>query len=298
MQRDVQILSVVGCGQMGIGIAFVAAIHAEIPNIVLVDLSLDRAKQGRDALREQVLHAAKYRRIDPNRVNKIMDSVHVVAGIEELSTSSDGHTPDLVIEAAAEDMEIKQQLFARLAKHLPLSTILATNTSSLSVTTIARAASEVFEDAPSAESSAQRVMRLVEIIPGLQTSQDVIERASQFATSCRKRTVLCVDTPGFIVNRINIAAVREAIRMAESKEASYEDIDKAMVLGMRHPMGPLRLADFVGLHFTISRSVMQIIHKDTQDPHYAPPILLQRMVQAGWLGKKSGQGFYNYRAKA
>lgn len=147
-------------------------------------------------------------------------------------------------------------------------------------------------------------MRLVEIVRALQTSDETVERATAFAVACRKRTVLCVDTPGFIVNRINIAAMREAVRMAEAKEASYEDIDKAMVLGMRHPMGPLRLADFVGLvrgrrlrRISVysasphprSHSVMESIYEATGEPHYAPPGLLRRMVQAGWLGVKSGQ---------
>lgn len=251
---DVQRLAVLGCGQMGVGIAFVAAVHARVSEIALVDISIEKAQQGRDELEKLVRRTAKYRRIEPRLVDPILQSVRLVDGIEKL----DSFTPDLVIEAAAEDLEIKKRLFAQLAKHVPLRTILASNTSSLSITHLARAAADAYEETDKANESAARVvgihyfnpvpvMRLVEIVPALQTSDAVVQRATDFAVACRKRTVLCVDTPGFIVNRINIAAVREAIRMVESKTATHEDIDKAMVLGMRQPMGPLRLADFVGL---------------------------------------------------
>ncbi|KAI3613307.1 hypothetical protein CBS9595_004140 [Malassezia furfur] len=298
---DVQQLAVLGCGQMGIGIAFVAAVQARVPRIVLVDVSAEQAERGRASLAEQVRKAAKYRRIEPRLVDPILDSVHVVHSIEDLASA---HTPDLVIEAASEDMHVKKRIFHTLAKHLPLHALLASNTSSLSITTLARAAADAYTDAAKAAASAARVvgihffnpvqvMRLVEIVRALQTSDEVVQRATAFAVACRKRTVLCVDTPGFIVNRINIVGMREAVRMAEAKEATYEDIDKAMMLGMRHPMGPLRLADFdICLH------VMESIYEATGEPQYAPPGLLRRLVQAGWLGVKSGKGFYDYRAKA
>lgn len=167
-----------------------------------------------------------------------------------------------------------------------------------------------------------QVMRLVEIVRALQTSDEAVERATAFAVACRKRTVLCVDTPGFIVNRINIAAMREAVRMAEAKEATYEDIDKAMVLGMRHPMGPLRLADFVGLvrvrrlrrisvysaspppltqrHGVDLRSDRRAALRAARPPApHGAGRLARRQVGPGTCAASThAQGFYDYRAKA
>ena len=151
---DVQQLAVLGCGQMGIGIAFVAAVQARVPRIVLVDVSAEQAERGRASLEEQVRKAAKYRRIEPRLVDPILDSVHVVHSIEDLASA---HTPDLVIEAASEDMHVKKRIFHTLAKHLPLHALLASNTSSLSITTLARAAADAYTDAAKAAASAARV---------------------------------------------------------------------------------------------------------------------------------------------
>lgn len=154
---DVQQLAVLGCGQMGIGIAFVAAVQARVARIVLVDVSAQQAEQGRASLEEQVRKAAKYRRIEPRLVDPILESVHVVHSIEDLASA---HAPDLVIEAASEDMSVKTRIFHELAKQLPLRTLLASNTSSLSITTLARAAADAYTDEADAATSAARVRSL------------------------------------------------------------------------------------------------------------------------------------------
>lgn len=243
---------------MGIGIAYVAAVVARIEEIILFDVNEEQVQTARDELELQIRKTAKYRLIEPRLVDPILASFRLVTDMKDLGSGD--RAPQLVIEAASENIDIKTKIFAQLAEQLPLSTVLATNTSSLSVTRLANAAStpQLFPKEQEAAESAGRVigvhffnpvqrMRLVEIIPGLQTREDVTQRATDFALACRKKTVRCTDTPGFIVNRINISALREAIRMAETKVATFEDIDTAMIYGMRSPMGPLRLADFVGL---------------------------------------------------
>lgn len=170
---DVQQLAVLGCGQMGIGIAFVAAVHARVPRIVLVDISVEQAERGRASLEEQLRKAAKYRRIEPRLVGPILDGVHVVHSIEELASA---HAPDLVIEAASEDMSVKQRLFHELAQRLPLHTLLVSNTSALSITALARAAADAYTDAAEAATSAARVR--------LRTAHPRWS-ASTFSTRCR-----------------------------------------------------------------------------------------------------------------
>lgn len=316
---------------MGIGIAYVAAVVARIEEIILFDVNEEQVQTARDELEFQIRKTAKYRLIEPRLVDPILASFRLVTDMKDLGSGD--HAPQLVIEAASENIDIKTKIFAQLAEQLPLSTVLATNTSSLSVTRLANAAStpQLFPKEQEAAESAGRVigvhffnpvqkMRLVEIIPGLQTREDVTQRATDFALACRKKTVRCTDTPGFIVNRINISALREAIRMAETKVATFEDIDTAMIYGMRAPMGPLRLADFVGLvriFLLMQDIVLQYASTLTQGPQFylrryrraavcasgAPPAhgpggLARGQVRQGRQASTLTQGFYDYQAKA
>ncbi|KIM30484.1 hypothetical protein M408DRAFT_328066 [Serendipita vermifera MAFF 305830] len=212
---------------------------------------------------------------------------------------------DLVVEAASENVDLKVSLFESLAATVRPDTILATNTSSISVTKMAAAAIPKGETAASekGKASAARVvglhffnpvpvMKLVEIIPALQTSDDTLQRAREFATACGKEVTVSKDVPGFISNALLMPFINEAIMCLESGVGTRDDIDKTLKLGMNHPMGPLQLGEFIGLDTCLS--IQQVLYNGTSDSKYRPSVLLERMVDAGWLGKKSGRGFYTY----
>ena len=200
---------------------------------------------------------------------------------------------DLVIEAAIENLDLKKQIFADLDKICPQHTILATNTSCLSIIDMAIATSRpekvlglhFFNPVP--------IMKLLEIVNTIATSDETLEASKEFGKSVGKTIVIAQDAPGFIVNRLILPFILNAIRMLESGAATREDIDVAINLGLNHPMGPLSLADLIGLdtvHFIASG-----IYTELKDPQYASPTLLAKMVAAGWLGRKTGKGFYDYK---
>jgi len=212
---------------------------------------------------------------------------------------------DMVIEAASENLEVKQRIFAELAAETRPDAILATNTSSISITKIAASAVPLGESAASAlgKSSAGRVvglhffnpvpvMKLVELISALQTSSETLSRAGAFAAACDKEVTESKDVPGFVSNALLMPFINEAIMSLERGVATRDDIDKTLRLGMNHPMGPLQLADFIGLDTCLA--IQETLHAGTGDSKYRPSILLERMVDAGWLGRKSGKGFYEY----
>lgn len=212
---------------------------------------------------------------------------------------------DMVVEAVSENLGLKETIFRDLAAQLPPSTILASNTSSISITKIAAATVPQGYTASSAEGqrSAGRViglhffnpvpvMKLVEIISGLQTSSQTLEQAKGFAIACGKEVTSSQDVPGFVSNALLMPFINEAIMCLEKGTATRDDIDKTLKLGMNHPMGPLQLADFIGLDTCLA--IQQTLYTGTGDSKYRPSILLERMVDAQWLGKKSGKGFYDY----
>lgn len=209
--------------------------------------------------------------------------------------------PQRLDQAATESLPIKEKIFAALAESLPLQTILATNTSSISVTKIAAAAvapaqpAQATGDLPKGPErvvglhffNPVPVMKLVELIPALQTSDTVLARAKAFAEACGKTVTVSQDVPGFVSNRLLMPFINEAVITLESGVSSKEDIDTCLKLGMAHPMGPLQLADFIGLDTCLY--IMQTLYAETADSKYRPSVLLGRMVNAGWLGKKSGK---------
>jgi len=214
---------------------------------------------------------------------------------------------DLVVEAASENVNLKTSLFQSLAAKMRPDAILATNTSSISITKMAAAAILQGETAASAKGKASAarvvglhffnpvpVMKLVELIPGLQTSESTMERVRSFAVACGKEVTVSKDVPGFISNALLMPFINEAIMCLEKGVGTRDDIDKTLKLGMNHPMGPLELADFIGLDTCLS--IQQVLYQGTSDSKYRPSVLLERMVDAGWLGKKSGKGFYDYVA--
>ncbi|RCH77807.1 hypothetical protein CU098_003370, partial [Rhizopus stolonifer] len=205
---------------------------------------------------------------------------------------SDLSDVDIVIEAASENLTIKSAIFRELDKICKSESILATNTSSISITKIAATTSKAEQVIGMHFMNPVPVMKLVEIIPGLATSDQVVEQTRALATAMGKTSTVVSDIPGFVANRILMPFINEAILLLESGHASAEDIDTTLKLGANLPMGPLVLADFIGLDTCFS--IMKVIHEGTGDSKYRPSFLLQKYVDAGWLGKKTGRGFYKY----
>jgi 3-hydroxybutyryl-CoA dehydrogenase len=278
-------LAVVGAGTMGSGIAQTAVQHGM--RVLLYDSRPGQAEAARRAIGDRLERWVAAGRLGREDADGALRRLTVVADFAELADA------DAAIEAVAESLDVKREVFSRLDALLPGATLLATNTSSLSITAIAQATARpdrvvgmhFFNPAP--------VMRLVEVVRGEETSDEVVERTRQLAAHLGKETVLVQkDTPGFVVNRILMPLFIEAMRVLEEGIASAADIDKAIKLGLNHPMGPLELADFTGLD--IDLQVMDYLFNETHDPRFAAPLVLRRLVRAGKLGRKTGRGFYAY----
>ncbi|KAG9008890.1 hypothetical protein FRB95_002173 [Tulasnella sp. JGI-2019a] len=295
-------IGVLGAGQMGLGIAYVAAVRAGV-SVLLYDRSKDQMAKGMklmDKLLEKEVNKGK---IESSVAKEARDRVtlidHASDGIREM------RDVDMCVEAASENFALKAKLFANMAKELRPNAILASNTSSISITKIAAASIPEGETAASeaGKASASRVvglhffnpvpvMPLVELISGLQTSEETLERARAFAIACGKEVTVSKDVPGFVSNALLMPFLNEAIMCLEKGVATRDDIDKTLRLGMNHPMGPLTLADFIGLDTCLA--IQRTLYEGTGDSKYRPSVLLERMVDAGWLGKKNGKGFYDY----
>jgi len=290
-----------GAGQMGLGIAYVASVKAKVP-VLLHDRSEAQIKKGlslMDKLLAKDVSKGKLKEIDAKEARDRVTIVSADTGIKGL------RDVDMVVEAVSENLSLKTSIFRSLAAELRPDTILASNTSSISITKIG--ASTIPEGSSSASSegkaSASRVvglhffnpvpvMKLVELISALQTSEDTLNRARAFAIACDKEVTVSQDVPGFVSNALLMPFINEAIMCLEKGTATRDDIDKTLKLGMNHPMGPLQLADFIGLDTCLA--IQQTLYQGTGDSKYRPSILLERMVDAQWLGKKNGKGFYDY----
>ncbi|KAG8877565.1 hypothetical protein FRB97_003317 [Tulasnella sp. 331] len=287
---------------MGLGIVYVTAVRAGIP-VLLYDRSKEQMTKG-IALMDKLLEKdVKKGKIESSAAKEARDRVvlvdHTSDGIREM------RDVDMCIEAASENFSLKAKLFANMAKELRPDAILASNTSSISITKIAAATVHEGESTASeaGKASASRVvglhffnpvpvMPLVELISGLQTSDETLQRARSFAIACGKEVTVSKDVPGFVSNALLMPFLNEAIMCLEKGVATRDDIDKTLRLGMNHPMGPLTLADFIGLDTCLA--IQRTLYEGTGDSKYRPSVLLERMVDAGWLGKKSGKGFYEY----
>lgn len=275
---------VIGTGTMGAGVVQAFA-QANIPVVMKsrTQASLDKAVGKISKSLAKLVEKGKV-------TQEYMDSV--MANIGTTTNYADFVDADLVIEAASEDMNLKKEVFAELAKICKPETIFATNTSSLSITEIAACTDRptqfigmhFFNPAP--------VMKLVEVIKGQMTSEETSNKIFALATEMGKTPVMVEEAPGFVVNRILIPMINEAVGIYAEGIASVEDIDSAMKLGANHPMGPLALGDLIGLDVCLA--IMEVLYNEFADSKYRPHPLLKKMVRAGQLGRKSGQGFYKY----
>lgn len=299
--HGIRCLGVLGAGQMGMGIAMVSAVRAKVP-VLIYDRSPEQVKKGLSLMDKLLDKDVNKGRLTTEQAKEAKERVEVVGAEAALKGLRD---VDMVVEAVSENLQLKQAIFASLAAELRPDAILATNTSSISITKIAASAIPEGLKASSEEGkkAASRVvglhffnpvpvMKLVELISALQTSQETLDRARSFAIACGKEVTVSKDVPGFVSNALLMPFLNEAIMHLEKGIATRDDIDTTLKLGMNHPMGPLQLADFIGLDTCLA--IQNTLYQGTGDSKYRPAVLLERMVDAGWLGKKSGKGFYDY----
>lgn len=277
-------VAVVGCGTMGIGIAIVAARGG--CRTLLYDSDAARIGKARDAAAQFFARSVELGRMDEAAAAAASDRLVPASGLDDLAEA------DLVIEAVFEDYGVKTGLISRLDAICAPRTVLATNTSTLLVTQLAAACKLPERFVGLHFCLPAQLMKLVEVTPGLRTSQDVLASALAFCRQVGQLPVQTSDTPGFILNRFAIPLHNRAIRMVEENVAAAEDIDRAVKSAYGHSMGPLELVDLVGLDTQIRLS--EAFYQITLDPDLACPNLLRQMVAAGWLGKKAGRGFYRY----
>lgn len=277
-------ICVLGAGTMGSGIAQAFAVKGY--EVIVRDIKDEFVQRGLGIITKNINKLVTKGKMTEEVAEEVLSRV---SGTTELAHLDD---VDLVIEAAVENMEIKKSIFKELDEICKPETILATNTSSLSITEIATATKRVdkviglhfFNPAP--------VMKLVEIIKGMATSEDTYNKMVELSASIGKEPVLVEEAPGFVVNRILVPMINEAVGIYSEGIASVEGIDKAMMLGANHPMGPLALGDLIGLDVCLA--IMDVLYHETGDSKYRAHSLLRKYVRAGWLGRKSGKGFYDY----
>lgn len=277
-------IMVVGAGQMGSGIAQVCATAGF--EVKLNDIKEEYFERGLTTITKNLSRDVEKGRKTAEEKEAILNRITKSLSLE------DARDVDIVIEAATENMEIKQSIFKQLDEIAPEHAILATNTSSLPITEIAAVTKRPEKVIGMHFMNPVPVMKLVEVIRGLATADEVYKTVEQMAIELGKKPVEVNDFPGFVSNRILLPMINEAIYALYEGVATKEAIDDVMKLGMNHPMGPLQLADFIGLDTCLY--IMEILHEGLGDSKYRPCPLLRKYVAAGWLGKKSGRGFYIY----
>lgn len=280
----IQKVMVIGAGQMGSGIAQVCAQAGY--DVLLNDIQQSFFERGLSVITKNLTRDVEKGRKTADEKMAILSRIQMSLDLKDASNV------DIIIEAAVENMEVKQSIFKQLDTIAPAHAILATNTSSLPITEIAAVTNRPEQVIGMHFMNPVPVMKLVEIIRGLATADEVYKAVEEMTVKLAKTPVEVNDFPGFIANRILLPMINEAIYALYEGVASKEAIDDVMKLGMNHPMGPLTLADFIGLDTCLS--IMEILHEGLGDSKYRPCPLLRKYVAAGWLGKKSGRGFYVY----
>jgi 3-hydroxybutyryl-CoA dehydrogenase len=287
MGIEIKTIGVIGAGQMGSGIAHVCSLAGI--NVRLNDVSVDKISAGLLNIRENMARqVSKGLIVDADR-QAALERISPAAAYREFSTC------DLVIEAATENEEVKRKIFTNLCPSLRPDAMIATNTSSISITRLAASTDRPEKFIGIHFMNPVPVMQLVELIRGIATEDPTYESAKEFIGKLGKTVTVAEDFPAFIVNRILLPMINEAIYTLYEGVGSVDAIDTAMRLGANHPMGPLQLADFIGLDTCLS--IMQVLHEGLADSKYRPCPLLVKYVEAGWLGRKTKRGFYDYRGE-
>ncbi|HET7716235.1 MAG TPA: 3-hydroxybutyryl-CoA dehydrogenase [Bauldia sp.] len=287
MAREIRKIGVIGAGQMGSGIAHVCALAGY--DVVVHDVSEERLKSSLATIHGNMARQVASGKITDADRTTALKRITTSAEIEGLAEA------DLVIEAATENEAVKRDVFTALAPILKPEAILATNTSSLSITRLASASDRPERFIGIHFMNPVPVMELVEVIRGIATDEETFAAAKAIVARLGKTVVVAEDFPGFIVNRILLPMINEAIYTLHEGVGTVSAIDSAMKLGAHHPMGPLQLADFIGLDTCLS--IMQVLYEGLADSKYRPCPLLVKYVEAGWLGRKVGRGFYDYRGE-
>ncbi|MCT4476231.1 3-hydroxyacyl-CoA dehydrogenase family protein [Bacillus sp. CFBP9009] len=281
----IQTIGVVGAGSMGSGIANLAAMNGF--TVILCDIEDSYLENAIKRIGKFMDKSVARGKMTENQKQETLGRIQTTTRLEEMKDA------DVVIEAVLEDLNLKKEVFSALDQIVREGVILATNTSSMSITEIAAATQHPERVAGMHFFNPAQLMKLVEVVRGYQTSDETVEELKALSKQLTKEPVeVKKDTPGFIVNRIMIPQFIEAIKLLEEGVASAEDIDKAVTLGLNYPMGPFTLQDFAGVD--IGYHVMEYFKEEFNDDHFAPPLLLKQLVRAGRHGKKTGAGFYDY----
>jgi len=284
---SIKTVGVIGAGQMGSGIAHVAALAGY--DVLLYDISSERVEHGIATVNGNMARQVASGKLEERTRQAAMGRIAEAADMAKLAAA------DLVIEAATEDETVKRKIYAQICPVLNPEAILATNTSSISITRLASQTDRPERFIGIHFMNPVPLMKLVELVRGIATVDTTFEAAKRFVTSLDKTITVAEDFPAFIVNRILLPMINEAIYTLYEGVGTVEAIDTAMRLGANHPMGPLQLADFIGLDTCLS--IMQVLHDGLSDTKYRPCPLLVKYVEAGWLGRKTQRGFYDYRGE-
>jgi len=282
---EIKKTGVVGCGQMGTGIMQVFAMAGY--EVIAIGREQERLKASVTSIERRLMSQVQKGRMPQEVKEATMGRIHTSTRLEDLSDA------DLIEESVPEDLGVKKGLFAHLDRICKKEAIFGTNTSGLSVTDLAMATNRKDRVLGMHFHNPAPVMRLLELVRTIMSDQGVIDAVRIFGESLGKTVVVAPDVGGFIVTRLFTPFLLGAIRMLESGIATRDEIDNAMKLAVNHPMGPLEVVDFIGLDTELS--IAQNLYDETKDSKYAPPLLLTKMVTAGWLGRKTGKGFYDYK---